>query len=62
MKIKQIYVLTNGSTTFSYNTKHSNAQYLILEKDNINSSLNRKNVAVKITSDVSQKYKNKYLK
>ena len=55
-------MLSNGSVTFSYVIKPNNKQYLILEKDNINSALNRKNLIVKITSDISQKYKNKYLK
>lgn len=59
---KQIYVLSNGSITFSYGIKPSNKQHLILEKDSINAALDRKNLIVKVTSDISKKYKNKYFK
>jgi hypothetical protein len=62
VKIKQMYVLSNGSVTFSYGIKPTNNQYLIYDKDNINSILTRKNVVIKIASDISKKYKNKYLK
>lgn len=61
-KIKQMYVLTNGSVTFSYDIKSNHIQYLIFEKDNINSALCQKNVVIKVASDISKKYKNKYFK
>jgi hypothetical protein len=61
-KIKQIHILSNGSITFSFSISFKNKPYVIFEKDNLNLKLSQKNTILKMKSDISQKYKNKYFK